>query len=135
MALEQEDVATIIEVVEEIMGRRLEAVFGAIEQLREEIQQTVTTLNGNDLAVIGALQHMKLADGGQVAAVLERAGESWQRFLVNEAKEIGLKVIAPKGGRGTVMGESGTTGVKETSETGQANDAGDHGASVLGVTR
>lgn len=97
MPITQEEALQIAQVtrtvVEEIIAARMEQVYLAIEQMREEFQMTVGVLDGNDHAVIGELQRMK---GVTPAEVLEEAGRAWERFIKTEAGHLGLKVIRPK---------------------------------------
>lgn len=99
MTTSEEIVDVLVPVIERAIARRLEAVYGAIEQLREEFQQSVTVLDGNDQAVIAVVQELRgkvTGEGMQVAEVLAKAGESWERFVRGEAEKLGLKVIVPK---------------------------------------
>ncbi len=79
--------------VNEVIGRRLEDVYLAIEAVREEFQQTVTVMDGNDRAVIAELQRFQQLTPIQV---MEEAAASWERFVKTEAEHLGLKVIVPK---------------------------------------
>lgn len=93
MTIEQADLEAIVGAVNEIIGRRLEEVYGAIEQMREEFTQTVTVLDGNDTALLGEIRKMS---GMTPAEVLKEAGESWERYVKGEAANLGLRIVAPK---------------------------------------
>lgn len=82
-------------VVEQAIAERLEAVYLAIEVMREEFQQTISVMDGNDHAIVGELQRIKTVTP---AKVLEEAGEAWERFVIGEAKALGLRVVRPKAG-------------------------------------
>lgn len=92
-------VDALVPVIERAIGRRMEEVYGTLEQLREEFQQTINVMDGNDQAIVAALQEIRgkiSGEGYQVAEVLAKAGESWERFVRAEAEKLGLKVITPK---------------------------------------
>lgn len=93
MGIEQDDIAAIVAAVNEIITKRLEDVYLAIENMREEFHQTVGVLDGNDMAIVGELQKMKATPA---AEVLKEAGNSWERYVKGEARHLGLRVIAPK---------------------------------------
>jgi len=93
MTIDQDDIAAIVSAVNENIARRLEDVYGAIEQMREEFHQTITVMDGNDMAIVGELQKMKAMPTPEV---LKEAGESWERYVRGEAKHLGLRIIAPK---------------------------------------
>lgn len=97
-------VDTLVPVIERAIGRRMEEVYGAIEQLREEFQQSVTVLDGNDHALVAEIQRLRGSGGEQVAEVLAQAGEAWERFVRGEAEKLGLKVITPKVARDADVG-------------------------------
>lgn len=90
-------VEVLVPVIERTMVRRLEDVYGTIEQLRGEFQQTINIMDGNDRAIIAEIQRLRGSGGEQVAEVLTRAAESWDRFVRAEAENLGLKVLTPKG--------------------------------------
>lgn len=81
----------IVEAVAPIVER-------AVDQLRAEMQATVEVLAGNDDALVAEIQRLRGSGGEQVAEVLTKAGEAWERFVRAEAEKLGLKVIVPKGG-------------------------------------
>lgn len=92
----------LVPVIERAMERRDVGVYAAIDQLRGEVQATIEVMDGNDQAIISALQEIRgqvTGDGAQVAEVLKLAAESWERFVRGEAEKLGLKVIVPKGER------------------------------------
>lgn len=91
-----EIVDTLVPVIERAIARRLEEVFGAIEQLREEFQTSVGVLDGNDHALVAEIQRLRGSGGEQVAETLARAGQAWERFITTEAKLLGLQIIVPK---------------------------------------
>lgn len=93
MALDQSDIDQIAEVVNGFLATRMEQVYLAIEQLREEFQATINIMDGNDRALIAEFQKVK---GMPPAEFLIQAGESWERFIRTEAKHLGLRVIAEK---------------------------------------
>lgn len=86
MTIDQEDLRMIVEALAPIIEAQ-------IEQLRGEMQATVEVLDGNDLALVGELQKVK---GMTAAEVLTEAGESWERFIVGEAKHLGLRIVKEK---------------------------------------
>ncbi len=93
-------VDALVPVIEAAIARRAEDIYGAIEQLRGEFQATINVMDGNDAAIIAAVQEMRgvlTGDGYQVSEVLSKAGASWERFVRAEAEQLGLKVIVPKG--------------------------------------
>ncbi len=93
MAIDDADFQAIVAACDEAMGRRLEEVYLAIENLRGEMQATVGVLDGNDRALIGELQRYKQVPA---AVVLAEAAESWERFVRSEAGHLGLKVLVAK---------------------------------------
>ena len=93
MTITNDDVAQIVEAVNEIIGQRLQPVYESIEQMREEFTQTVTVLDGNDTALLGEIRKMS---GMTPAEVLKEAGESWERYVKSEAANLGLRIVAPK---------------------------------------
>jgi hypothetical protein len=99
MALEASDMEIIVDavhqVVERVVGERMQQVYEVIEELRDGFTNTVEVLGGNDDALLGEIRKVMHATP---AEVLGMAGESWSRYITAEAKYIGLKVIEPKGG-------------------------------------
>lgn len=93
MAIDQEDVETIIGAVDEVMGKRLEQVYASIEQLREEFYATTQVLDGNDHAVVAEVQRMKQEGPAVLLATVE---ESWTHYIKGEAERLGMKVMVPK---------------------------------------
>lgn len=94
MIMDQDDFTKIIAAVDEVMGRRLEDVYGAIEQLRAEFSATIGVMDDNDNVILGEVKRLTGAGAGEVA---REAVDAWERFIRNEAKVLGLRVIAPKG--------------------------------------
>ena len=91
-----EVVDALIPVIEGAIARRMEEVYGVLEELREQFQATVTVLDGNDHIIIAEVQRLRESGGEQVAETVAKAAEAWERFVVAEAKHIGLQVIRPK---------------------------------------
>lgn len=90
-------VDTLVPVIERLIGRKSEDIYLAMEQLREEFQQSVTVLDGNDHALVAEIQRLRGSGGEQVAEVLTRAAEAWEAFVRMEAEKLGLKVLVAKG--------------------------------------
>lgn len=92
-------VEVLVPVIEGAIARRMEEVYGTLEVLREEFQQTINVMDGNDHAIIAAVQELRgqiTGEGYIVEEVVKRAGESWERFVRSEAEKLGLKFIVPK---------------------------------------
>lgn len=92
-------VEALVPVIERAIARRMEEVFGVIEELREQFHATIGVMDGNDQAIIAALQEVRGAvtgEGGQVGEVMKLAAESWERFVKGEAEKLGMKVVVPK---------------------------------------
>lgn len=91
MALEPQDIEliadTAYQVVQRVIGERMEQVYGVLEEIREQMQATVGVLNGNDEALLAEIRKVQHATP---AEVLTQAGESWERFITNEAKVLGI---------------------------------------------
>ena len=91
-----EVVDALVPVIEGAIARRMEEVYGVLEELREQFQATVAVLDGNDHAIITEVQRLRGSGGEQVAETITKAAEAWERFVVTEARHIGLQVIRPK---------------------------------------
>lgn len=89
-------VEAVVPMVERAIARQMEDTYGAIEQLREEFQASINIMDGNDHAIIAEIQRLRGSGGEQVAEVLTKAAESWDRFIRSEAEKLGLKVLTPK---------------------------------------
>lgn len=87
----------VVDVLYPIIEREFASVRTEIDQLRQEIYDTVQVLQGNDTALVGELQKVK---GSTVAEVLQEAGESWARFVKGEAENLGMRVVVAKKGTG-----------------------------------
>lgn len=84
----------VYEVVNRVVGARMEEVYAVLEELRGGFTNTVEVLNGNDNALLGEIRKVQHASP---AEVLEMAGESWERFIRNEAEAIGMTVVKDLG--------------------------------------
>lgn len=92
-------VEVLVPVIEGAIARRMEEVYGTLEVLREEFQQTINVMDGNDHAIIAAVQELRgvvTGEGYIVEEVVKRAAESWERFVRSEAEKLGLKMLVPK---------------------------------------
>ena len=99
MAEAEQIVDALVPVIEAAIARRMEQVYTVIEELREQFQQTINIMDGNDHAIIAAVQELRgqvTGEGYVVEEVVKRAAESWERFVRSEAEKLGLKVIMPK---------------------------------------
>lgn len=95
-----DDLAQVADAVDRVIGQRMEQVYGTIEELRQEVadavtafNQTANVLNENDIAVMA---QMAKAEGDEVAGFMERANDSWRRFIIGEAKQLGIKIMVDK---------------------------------------
>lgn len=106
--LEAQDMEVIVDavhqVVERVVGERMEQVYHVIEEMRQGMVGTVEVLNGNDTALLGELRKIQHATP---AEVLTMAGESWAAFIQHEAERIGM----------TVVGDLGKYSIVEDTET------------------
>lgn len=84
----------VVDVLYPIIEREFASVRMEVEQLRQEVFDTVQVLQGNDNALVGELQKIK---GSTVAELLQEAGESWARFVKGEAENLGMRVVVAKG--------------------------------------
>lgn len=99
-SMRPEDIVEVIApIVEQAIASRVTEIYEVIEDLRQGFQATVGVLDGNDQAIIAALQEVKAkvtGEGYQVAEVLKKSAESWDRFVRGEAEKLGWKVVVPK---------------------------------------
>lgn len=93
-----------VQVIANLIGERMEQVYGEIEVLKgavreavEMLQQTAQVLHDNDVAIMGQLS---IARGDQVAKFVGGVSDSWERFIKVEAEALGLKIMVPKGEEG-----------------------------------
>lgn len=95
-----DEIAQVAEVIDIAIAQRMEQVYGVIEELRQQVSDAVESVNAtaqvlhdNDTALMAKM----MADQGNVPAEFTVfAAEAWQRFVVAEAKELGLRIVVPK---------------------------------------
>jgi hypothetical protein len=96
MTLEPDDITQVIEAVDTILARRMEEVYGVLEDLREQVHGSITMLNGNDQALVSEILSLK---GGLAAEWNQSSEEAWRRFVEVQARELGIipaKITAKK---------------------------------------
>lgn len=101
---EIEAIADVVQqTVDRIIAQRMEEVYGNIETMRQEvrdaveqIRDTAQVLHDNDVTVMAELARVR-GDGGR--EYVEQVAESWRRFVVHEAEQLGFRVMVPKGGQ------------------------------------
>lgn len=95
--LDQNDMEVIVDavksVVDRVIAERMEQVYAVLEETREQMQQTVETLSGNDNALLGELRKIQHATPTEV---LTMAGESWERWIRGEATRLGIVPVIKK---------------------------------------
>lgn len=96
MALTEEEFRQIIAGVDVAMGKRLEEVYGAIEQLREEFQATINVIDGSIMSIIGWLQER---EDPEVKEFSDGFQGAWDRLVKMEAERLGLIIDATKRAR------------------------------------
>lgn len=96
-----DEITQIADAVEEIVGRRMEEVYATIEELRQGVADAVVSVNAtaqvlhdNDTAIMARLMQ---DEGSAPAEFIETAAEGWRRFVVGEAKRLGVKIMVAKG--------------------------------------
>lgn len=91
MALEAADIEiitdTVYAVLDRVIAERMEQVYAGLEETREQMQQTVAVLEGNDHALLGEVR--KLQHAGPVDLADEVVG-AWERFIHGEATRLGI---------------------------------------------
>lgn len=96
------DIEQVVEAIEGVLASRMEEVYGNIEALRQEvaeavigIRDTAQVLHDNDIAIMARFAETQ----GSVPAEFTRAAAgAWERFVRQEAEQLGWRVIVPKGG-------------------------------------
>lgn len=95
-----DEMQAVIEAVNEVMGRRMEEVYGEIEALKQAVQDavqgitaTAQVLHDNDTALMAKLMQN---EGSVAGEVVERAADAWRDFVVAEGKKLGLRLVVAK---------------------------------------
>lgn len=95
--IEPEDIPLIVDavksVVDRVIAERMTEVYGVLEEIREQMFNSVTVLSGNDDALLGEIRKVQHATP---AEVLEMAGDSWERFIRGEAVKLGIVKVLTK---------------------------------------
>lgn len=98
----------VVDALDVAIGRRMEEVYATIEELRGEVARlqtstadaveqfvaTAQVLHDNDTAIMGEMSRVK---GEEPTQFTEQVAGAWRRFVMAEAKELGLRVVVPKG--------------------------------------
>ncbi len=96
--LEQSDMEVIVDavkgVVDRLLGERLEQVYAALEEIRDQTYASITMLDGNDNALLGEIRKVQHATPAEVLAM---AGASWERWIRSEASALGYSTLRWEG--------------------------------------
>lgn len=96
-SLTPDDLEVIASAVDEVLGRRLEQVYADLEGLQEQLGEAVSGFNAtaqvlhdNDTVVMAEMARVRGDGAGEYAT---NVVESWRRFIVHEAEELGMRVL------------------------------------------
>lgn len=91
----------VVEALDVAIGRRMEQVYATVEELRgdvatavQQVADTARVLYDNDTAIMGEMARVR---GDEPTQFTEQVAGSWRRFVIAEAKALGLKIVVPKG--------------------------------------